>query len=310
MAVEMWLSSDDLGVQAIRAVGPRKMKARGGSNTPISHEGRFVIIEIRGTLTKYGSPFGPATIELVELVRQATADPTVSTIVLWVDSGGGEVQGIVELANAVAIAKQKKLVITLVDGVCASGAYFFASQSTRIYATTRIDSIGSIGVVLALIDSSGMLGRSGVKMVRIRSGELKGIGLPGTTISDEETEYLTQHVRMVADEFVMAVSTGRKLPPDQVRQLATGAVWPAMEAVRIGLIDGIASREDIIAEASTSHLMEYANLFAAARKMGLTSELSNFKVLNDQPQLKAQAAEFHCLAAVSQKELCDKSERK
>jgi signal peptide peptidase SppA len=204
------------------------------------------IVEIRGTLSKYERyGFGPSTIMLTDLIQRATIDPSVKTIILWIDSPGGEVAGTIELANAVQDATKSKPVFAMVDGLCASAAYLVASQATKIFVTTHMDLIGSMAVFMLSIDSSRMLDQLGIKVIRIRSGDLKGIG-NGVAISDDERDYLQSLVDQQAEAFASYVAAGRGKKRSDVQPLMTGAIWTATEAGKLGLIDGISSIKQLI----------------------------------------------------------------
>ena len=304
----MFLCDSEADVQTILAAGSpmKRLPKKPQQATPSSG---IAVIQIRGTLTKYGSEYGPSTIELAWLIQAAANDPSVEKIVLWCDSGGGEVAGTIEAADAVAAAARRKPVIGLAEDMTASGAYLILSQCTKVYATNRLTLVGSIGVLQVAMDTSELAKRAGVKMIRVRSGDLKGIGIPGIEITEQEMAYLRKLVMFLANEFVLAVSRGRKIPPDQVRDMATGAVWPAAEAKRLGLIDGIKTLDEILTEAN-SPLMKLAAdaaQFAAIVANGIEAGDYEENVKEDaeksHPTLAKQAAKFAKLPTWQQEEL-------
>ena len=225
---------------------------------------------------------------------------SVTRIILAIDSPGGTVQGTQELATKISQVAAVKPVIAAVEDMCCSAAYWVASQATEIFACNRIDIIGSIGVVSLVKDTSELMGKLGLKVHRIRSGNLKGIGAVGSPVNEDELAAVQKNVDVIAREFIMAVSKGRRLGADQVRVLATGETWTAAEAVRLGLIDGIKSLDTILDE-GRSQLQQLADshakfnaLVAAYGPEGVAGQALRVTTYQNQ-DLARQAAEFQAL---------------
>ncbi len=201
------------------------------------------VIDIRGTMTKRGSSLSSAgsTVRLRREVRQAAADPNIDGIMLRIDSPGGTVAGTADLAAEVAAANKKKPVYAFAEDTTASAAYWVASQAAKVYANNRTAKIGSIGTLLVLYDFSGAAEKEGIRPVVVKTGELKGVGVPGAPVTADQETYLQQLVDETQTEFSAEVATGRNLSADKVAAVATGRVYSAVEAQSLGLIDGIAS---------------------------------------------------------------------
>jgi len=203
----------------------------------------IAVVDIQGTLTKRGSSFSRAgaMVRIRQEIRNAARDPEIHGIVLRIDSPGGTVAGTADLAREVAAAAAKKPVFAFAEDLTASAAYWIASQAEKIYANDATAEIGSIGIYAGLYDVSAMAAMEGVKAVLIKSGKFKGIGFPGTEITEEQKAYWQEIVDKTQKEFSAVVAAGRKLPLAQVNQLADGRVFKAADAVDLGLIDGIQS---------------------------------------------------------------------
>lgn len=164
----------------------------------------------------------------------------VKVIRLLVSSPGGEVAGVEEVAAAIRAAKAVKRVEAVVEDLCASAAYWLASQAGEISAGPN-DQIGSIGVYQALLDSSQAAAEAGLKVVVVASGPFKGTGLRGTPITEEQLAPVRDIVDGLASNFIGAVAGGRGRSVDQVKQWATGQLWLASTAKELGLIDRVGS---------------------------------------------------------------------
>ena len=174
-------------------------------------------------------------------VEDAVRDPDVSQIHLHIDSPGGTVAGGLEVADVIYAARKSKPVHAYVEDLAASGAYWLASQSDTITANANAR-IGSIGVFTVYTDASGMADDLGLKVHVIRSGEHKGVHIPGVKITDEQLAALQEQVDDLANNFIKAVARGRGLLSSDIKVLATGQCWIAAKAKSRGLIDNIGSK--------------------------------------------------------------------
>lgn len=180
------------------------------------------------------------------LVQTAAADEEVDALLLSFDSPGGQVMGTPEAAKAVANARAVKPVVSYADGLCDSAAYWIASQADVVYATPSAD-VGCIGCYMALIDSSRAYETEGYHVNLFKSGKYKGMGYPGTSLTDEQRAMLQSDVDRIAAEFKAAVRSGRgRNISDDVMQ---GQSFSVEEAQRVGLIDSVAEIGDALRDA-------------------------------------------------------------
>jgi signal peptide peptidase SppA len=214
--------------------------ARAGKN--------IAMIRAAGTLMKAESSFGgTSTTQLRRDIRNAVADETVSGILLSIDSPGGTVDGTYDLAADVKAAGRKKPVFAHVDGMAASAAYWMASQANAVYAGNPMAQIGSIGTYLAVYDYSAAAERDGIKVHLFTTGPLKGLGVPGTALTDDHKAHLQGRINEAQTFFDDAVRKGRGLSATQLDGVRTGAAWFAAKAQELRLIDGIKTLDATLA---------------------------------------------------------------
>ena len=146
-----------------------------------------------------------------------------------------------------AEANGRKPVYAFAEDTTASAAYWVASQAAKVYANNRTAKVGSIGTLLYLYDLSGMAEKEGVRPVVIKTGDLKGVGVPGAAVTEQHEAYLQEIVDQTQAEFTAGVMAGRGMNSEQVAAVATGRVYNAGEAQRVGLIDGINSFDETLA---------------------------------------------------------------
>lgn len=179
---------------------------------------------------------------LAGLSRELAADASVGKVVLYVDSPGGSVAGISDLAADIRALNSKKPVVAYVKGLGASAAYWILSGAGEVVASPSAF-VGSLGVVGALYDTSKAAENAGVKVHVITSTDLKGAGFPGAEVTPAHIAESQRTIDSIAAMFKADVSMGRKWPSDQTDKLFDGRVHPAKEALALGLIDRIGALE-------------------------------------------------------------------
>ena len=137
-------------------------------------------------------------------------------------------------------AREQKPVMAVVDDLCASAAYWLASQAERIEATKNSEA-GSIGVFSVYWDVSARAKEMGLKVIVIKSGEHKAMGVPGAEITETQIAGIQQIIDGIAENFIAAVAAGRQRAKEDVRIWATGQLWLAETAKQLGVIDKVTS---------------------------------------------------------------------
>ena len=219
----------------------------GGMAGYFLHSSGVAVVHMTGMLMKGQSKYGgTSTIGVRKALRAAKDDPNVSACLLCVDSPGGHVAGMVELADS--IAQFSKPIAAHADDLMASAAYGPSTQVTDGITANRSAEVGSIGTVAVLADTSGKAEAEGIKVHVISTGSLKGAFSAGVEITQEQIDYMQERVDSLNGNFLQLVETGRGMTPAQVKAAATGAVFSAAKAVELGLIDGIMSMDDALSQ--------------------------------------------------------------
>ena len=207
--------------------------------------GGIATIPIKGVLMKsvpkFFAWFGIEATQYKDIqamLKEACSDDDIKSIRLHIDSPGGQVAGVSETAESIGIAAEQKPLDAYIEDMGASGAYWLAAQANSITANANA-MIGSIGVYMVAADMSKMAEDMGIKIHVIRAGQLKGMGVAGAEISDEQIAAMQEVIDGIGENFITAVATGRKMEISKVRKLATGRVWLTEAAKNNGLIDSI-----------------------------------------------------------------------
>jgi len=214
--------------------------------------GRVVRVPIVGAITRRDSFWslffgGGATVErITKTLREVGQDDTISTVLLDIDSPGGTVSGLPELAAEVRQLRESKRVVALANSLTASAAYWIASQADEIVATPEA-LVGSVGVFTLHEDWSKLNERIGINPTYIFAGKYKVEGNPDQPLSDEARAHLQATVDDVYNLFVGDVAKGRGVAPAVVRaEYGEGRALTAKAAKANGLIDRIAGAEETL----------------------------------------------------------------
>jgi len=188
--------------------------------------------------------------DAIDEIKEYTKDKSIKAIILRVDSPGGAVAPSQEIYEEVKKAVAKKPVIVSMGSVAASGGYYIASPATRIVANPGTLT-GSIGVIMELPNIEGLMSKIGIKTEVIKSGKHKDIASAFRTMGKEEREILQGVMDNVHEQFMKAVSEGRKIKMDEVRKIADGRIFTGEQAKTLGLVDDLGTIEDATKTAAT-----------------------------------------------------------
>jgi signal peptide peptidase SppA len=197
-------------------------------------------------------PGGTSTEGFSRRFRQALEDPAVGAIVIDVDSPGGSVYGVAELAAQIYEARGKKKVVAVANSLAASAAYWIAAAAEELVITPAGE-VGSIGVYTAHEDWSKALELKGIKPSLISAGKYKTEGNPYEPLADEARAAIQKRVDEYYDMFTKAVAKYRGATPSDVREgYGQGRVVGAKEALALNMADRIETLDDTLARLASS----------------------------------------------------------
>lgn len=207
----------------------------------------FAIVPIKGVIGRNLSDLeaacGACDLEAVEeMLEDAERDPSITTIILDVDSPGGSAVGVPELAKR--IRECGKRTISFTSGDCCSAAYWIASQASEFYATPS-STVANVGCYIVFNDMSAAYAQEGVAVDVIRSGNLKGAGTPGTSLSKEQRDDLLAGVVEIADNFKADVKLVREFVQDADME---GQCFSGTKAAEKGFVTALTNGFDELME--------------------------------------------------------------
>ena len=204
----------------------------------------IAVIEISGVLIHRGGWIGQSSGQtsyegIATQIEAAARDPAVRGLALEIDSFGGEVAGVFDLADRIRAIRGSKPVWAFVAEHAFSAGYALASQADRILLP-RTGSVGSIGVVVMHADMSGQLDQDGLRVTLVHSGQHKVDGNPYAPLPEAVRNDIQREIDVLRFLFAETVAAGRSGRLTQDAALATEAAnYRGADAVAAGLADEV-----------------------------------------------------------------------
>jgi len=207
------------------------------------------VIGVSGTLVKKASWLDAASgLQSYESIRadfqDAVRDPRIQGILLDVDSPGGEVGGLFDLADEIYGARAEKPCFAIADDDAFSAAYAIASSAQRLFVT-RTGGVGSVGVIALHLDQSGFDEKVGRKYTAIFAGARKNDFNPHEALSSSAKDELQSEIDRLYDMFVGTVARNREMKPALVRNTEAGLYY-AEKAISAGFADQVGTFDDAL----------------------------------------------------------------
>jgi protease IV len=183
--------------------------------------------------------------------RKLRQDKNVKAVVLRINSPGGSATAAEVMQREVRLTRQIKPVVVSMGDVAASGGYWIASDSNRIFAEPNTIT-GSIGVFGLLLNGQKLANDNGITWDSVKTGRYADSQTVSRPKSPEELAVYQRSVNRIYNLFLNKVSQGRKLPQQKVAEIAQGRVWSGVAAKQIGLIDEMGGMDAAIDYAAKS----------------------------------------------------------
>ena len=214
-------------------------------------QGSTAIVPIDGALSKRSFLFdcGSTYAGIRDAIQAALDDPSVSSILLDVDSPGGSVAGMSELTDFISQADKIKPVYAYTDGLMCSAAYCLSSAARQIVAAPTA-TVGSIGILGTHTDRSQRDQSAGIKRSVLTAGSHKAIGTDTAPLDDKSRAVIQGQLDQLYSLFVNAVAANRGVKAADAESWADGKVFLAADAKALGLIDEVGTRDNLLARIS------------------------------------------------------------
>lgn len=183
---------------------------------------------------------------IVRQFKKYGEDKSIKAIILRVNTPGGGVAASQEMYEIIRRTRDAgKPVIISISSLGASGGYYAACGGSVIVADPG-SLVGSIGVIIQLINFKQLAENIGITETTIKSGELKDAGNPLGVVDEKDKEYFQSIVNDSYEQFLDVVSKERRIDKEKLREYADGRVFTGRQGKVIGLVDSLGTFEDAI----------------------------------------------------------------
>lgn len=165
-------------------------------------------------------------------------DKNIKSVVLRINSPGGSATASEIMQREIKLTRQVKPVIVSMGDVAASGGYWIATDSNRIFAESNTIT-GSIGVFGLLLNGQQLGKNNGITWDSVKTSQYADTQTAARPKSAQEIALYQRSVNRIYYMFLQKVAQGRKLPIEKVAEIAQGRVWSGTAAKEIGLVDDI-----------------------------------------------------------------------
>jgi protease-4 len=200
---------------------------------------RIAVVELDGVI------FSPK--QIVPQLKKFADDDSVKAIIIHVNSPGGGVAASEEIYREVKRIRdeKKKRIVASIETVGASGAYYIASATNKIYAD-KGSVVGSIGVIAEWVNYGELLRWAKLNAITMKAGEFKDTGSPTREMTPAEREYMQALIDNMHTQFIQAVADGRHVKEADIRAIANGKVWTGEQALSMKMVDQLADFEGAV----------------------------------------------------------------
>ena len=218
----------------------------GETPKPYQTPGGTYVIPVMGMIGSGLSPLeaiGSADVQKIDDQIDEALAANPKRILFHINSDGGTVEGVEELAEKIRSLPVDTIAYS--SGSMNSAALWIAAASNRVVVSPSA-SVGSVGVYVTILDQSAQAKAAGLEVKVIKSGALKGMGIPGTSLTSEQEAYLQQEVDDLANTFKASVRMKRKLVQEADMQ---GQSFSGKLAAQKGFATGLANTlKDLLAQ--------------------------------------------------------------
>ena len=261
-------------VVRMRALGERdpeteqSLLMKAASRPGSQRAGAVAVLPLYGVVAQRmdmmsASSGGCSTEQFAQMLRAAMADPSVSAVVIDIDSPGGSVYGVPELADEIYAARKQKPIGAISNSLSASAAYWIGSAASE-FSCTPSGEVGSIGVFCEHFDESRAVDMMGVTPTLISAGKYKTEGNPYAPLNGQAMAAIQKRVDDYYGMFVKGVARGRGVSQASVRDgFGEGRVVGAGDALKMGMIDRVETLEQMVTRLGGGKLQTSANARAS-----------------------------------------------
>ncbi|MFW6285959.1 MAG: signal peptide peptidase SppA [Nanoarchaeota archaeon] len=220
--------------------------------------------------------------EIADILRDLKDDNSVKGVILDINSPGGSAVASDEISQAIDELKQVKPVYALINDIGASGAFWIAVSSDKIYSSS-MSTLGSIGVTSVGFGFEDLIEEYNITYRRYTAGEHKDMGSAFREPTLKEEKIIDNLLKEIHQNFITHIAKNRNMTYDKVLNYSTGEIFLGTQAKEIGFIDEIGYYPDILSDIKeevqslNAIAVDYAPQQSFTEILGINSIFSNSK---------------------------------
>ena len=206
---------------------------------------RIAIVYAVGEIDGSNKNEGIDSEDISEDLLDIADNDKIKAVVLRINSPGGSAYGSEQIWKAVSVVKSKKPIVVSMGDYAASGGYYIACNTDRIFAqpTTLTGSIGIFGIFPNI---GGLTDKLGIKFDNVKTNKYSDFGATYRPMNTEERAILQRYINNGYELFTKRCAEGRNMNIDSLKAIAEGRIYSGTDAMRLGLVDEMGGLEEAI----------------------------------------------------------------
>lgn len=235
------------------------VKADRSGLTVLEKVGNTTVLKVHGSLTPTFARWHawyPGLVTSYEAIKDAISilqEVGETRVLMDFATGGGAVRGLDTVTTAMTRAQRGGLRFHGHSDSSAFSAGYWLMAGCDELSGSRMAEFGSIGTLLILATYANTEENMGVTFTVIKEGEFKAVGNPYEGLTEKDKTYLQKNLRETNAFFLEHVAANRNLPLADTSAWAEGQTFYAAKAVKLGLIDRVATLDDLLASGASAH---------------------------------------------------------
>lgn len=206
---------------------------------------RIAIVYAVGEIDGSNKNDGIDSEDISEDLLDIADNDKIKAVVLRINSPGGSAYGSEQIWKAISVVKSKKPIVVSMGDYAASGGYYIACNTDRIFAqpTTLTGSIGIFGIFPNI---GGLTDKLGIKFDNVKTNKYSDFGATYRPMNTEERVILQRYINNGYELFTKRCAEGRNMNIDSLKAIAEGRIYSGTDAMRLGLVDEMGGLEEAI----------------------------------------------------------------
>ena len=256
---------------------------------------RIAIVYAVGEIDGSNKNDGIDSEDISEDLLDIADNDKIKAVVLRINSPGGSAYGSEQIWKAISVVKSKKPIVVSMGDYAASGGYYIACNTDRIFAqpTTLTGSIGIFGIFPNI---GGLTDKLGIKFDNVKTNKYSDFGATYRPMTTEERVILQRYINNGYELFTKRCAEGRNMNIDSLKAIAEGRIYSGTDAMRLGLVDEMGGLEEAIAfTAKKANISDYTIKYYPSVKSWIEQISAIFSTSVEERIVKSQLGENYRL---------------